>query len=351
MPLSAPVYCTRENVKSALDSAETARNNDLVDRAIETARDSVDGLLRRRFTPWVGTRHFRWPNPGSPTSWRLWLDRDELVSLTSLTAGGTTISTADVFLEPANDGPPYRSIEVDQSSSAAFASTATSQRAIAVTGTFGYRADEETVGSLAGNLAASTTATASITWTTARIGVGDLLHIDDERMLVTERTMVDSTQDNPTLTASMADVSVAVTNGTAFAVEEIILIGSERMRIVDIAGNTLTVKRAWDGTVLAAHSPGGNIYTLTGVTLLRAQCGSTLAAHSTSAAITRHVVPALVRDLAVAYALNQLGQESSGYARTVGAGENQQEATGKGLKVLQSDALEAHGRQLLARAV
>jgi hypothetical protein len=351
MPLSAPTYCTREDVKGALDVAETARSNDRVDRAIESAVTTIDAMMRRRFTPWTGTRYFRWPNPQSPTPWRLWLGLDEIISITALSAGGTTIPSSDYFLEPANSGPPYTSIETDQSRSSTFAPGNTAQRAVAVTGTFGYRADEETVGSLAGTLAASTSATATVTWTTARIGVGSLLRIDSERVLVTERTMVDTTQNSPALTASVADTSITVSDVTAFAVEEIILIGTERMRIVDIAGTALTVKRAYDGTVLAAHSPGDNIYALTGVTLARAQCGTTLAAHSTSATIYRHIVPPLIRDLALATAVNQLLQESAGYARVVGSGDAQMETSGKGLRALEQDALERHGRQILTRAV
>jgi hypothetical protein len=345
-------YTTRESVKSALDAAETARNDPQVDRAVGAASRTIEGLLKRRFYPQLATRYFDWPNHQYARPWRLWLDDDEVISVSLLIAGGVTIPASDYFLEPANTGPPYTRVEIDLASSSAFAPGATHQRAIAITGTFGYSAEEEQVGALTADLVASLTATATATWTTARIGVGDVLRIDSERVVVTAKTMIDSTQNlGNTLAAASSDVTVQVTTGSAFAVEEVLLIGSERMLVVDIAGNNLTVKRAWDGTVLAAHSSGADIFTLTGVELDRAQLGTTLAAHSSGAAITRHLVPDLVRDLCVAEAINQLQQETAGYARVIGEGETAREGTGRGLFDLRRDAIARYGRQARSRAV
>jgi len=349
--MTAVSYCTREDVKSALDSKETARNNAQVDRAVLAGARSIEGLTHRRFYPWTGTRYFDWPNSQYARSWRLWLDADELASVSALVSAGTTITATDYFLEP-DTGPPYTHVEIDLGSSASFGGGSTHQRSIAITGVYmGCPLDEDSVGSLAGSLAADATATAAITWTTARIGVGDILRIDSERMIVTERTMVDSTQNLATpMTAAANNVTVAVTTGTAFAVDEILLLDSERMLVVDIAGNNLTVIRAWDGTVLAAHS-GSDIFTLTGVELTRGQLGTTAAAHSPAAAIYRYVPPGLVRDLNVAEAVNTLLQEQSGYARTVGSGEGSRPSSGEGLADLREAVYTALGRKARIRAV
>lgn len=346
-------YTTRESVKSALSTATTARDNQRVDRAIEAASRSIEGLLRRKFYPQTATRYFDWPPRDRSRPWRLWLDENELISVTTLTAGGVTITAPDYFLEPANSGPPYTRIEIDLASSAAFSSGATHQRAVAVTGVFGYSNDEETAGSLSADLAASLSATATINWSTARFGVGDILRIDSERMVVTERSMVDSTQNlQVSLTAVASNTTVAVTTGTAFAVDEVIQLDSERMLVVDVTGNNLTVKRAWDGSTLAAHTaPTADIYTLTGVELSRAQCGTTLAAHTSGATISRYVVPALIRDLCVAEALNTIQQEQSGYARTVGDGESERQVGGQGLTSLRFNARDRYGRRVRTGAV
>ena len=150
--------------------------------------------------------------------------------MSSLVAGGVTIPSTDYFLEPANSGPPYTRIEIDLASSAAFSAGSTHQRAIAVTGVW-YWEDDEQVGDLTAGLGASVSATASATWTTARIGVGDILRIDTERVIVTQKTMVDSGQNlGNTLTAASNDVTVQVTDGTAYAVEEVLWIGRASCR-------------------------------------------------------------------------------------------------------------------------
>lgn len=343
--ITQPTYVTREEVKGALDVVETARVNDRVDSACEAATTAVDGFLRRRLTPWLGTRFFSWPDQAYRTPWRLWLDDRELVSVTEITAGGVEIPLGNYFLEP-DTGPPFSSVEIDQSTSSVFQPGATRQRAVAITGTFGYTDDAEDVGELAGSLAAAQGAAASVTWTTSKVGVGSLLRIGNERVLVTDRSMVSSGQTLQTpLLKATDNVAVAVQDGSAFGLDEVVLLDSERMRIVDIAGNTLTVKRAVDGSVLAAHT-GSTIYAFTGVSLLRGVQGSAIASHSAGTGITRWLVHPLAKKLALAYALNNFLQESSGYARIVGSGDAAQEASGRSIRSLEKDAEQLLGRML-----
>jgi hypothetical protein len=360
--MATPVYCTREDVTGALDVKLTARSYRQVDRAVASGTRSVEGLLHRTFRPVLATRYFDWPNHQYARAYRLWLDADELVSVSALVAGGVVIPPTDYFLEPANSGPPYNRIEIDLSSSSAFAAGDTHQRAIAVTGVYmGCELVEEQVGDLTSTLDADIADTASATWTSAFIGVGDVLRIDSERMIVTEKTMVDSGQNlgGGGLAASMADTTVPVADGTAFAVGVVLRLDSERMLLVDKAANNLTVKRAWDGTVLASHSAGVDVYTLTGVELDRAQLGTTLAAHTSGADIIRHLVPPLVRELNVAEAINTIQQEGSGYARRSGLGEERGsgqarsdiEASGRGLDDLREQAWTAFARKARTRAI
>jgi hypothetical protein len=345
MAITAPTYASREDVKSALDFAETARNDRAVDRALVSATSSVEALLLRRFYPETDTRYFNWPDRNGARPWRLWLGRDELVSVTTLTAGGDAIAASDFFLEPANSGPPYTHVEIDLASSASFSSGDTHQRAISILGVFGYGNDDETAGALE-TIISSTTATTIDVTDSALIGVGDLIKIDTERMLVTGKTMLDTTQNLQTsLTASQSNVTVAVTTGSAYRVGETILIDSERMLIVDISGNNLTVKRAFDGTVLAAHTaPTADIYAPRTLTVVRGSVGTTAATHADAAAITRHVYPGPVRSLCIAEAINTLQQEGSAYGRTEGSGDNEKDAAGAGIDGLRAQVLRSHGR-------
>ncbi|WP_431895864.1 hypothetical protein [Micromonospora haikouensis] len=342
-------YTTREQVKAALDSAETARNNTAVDRAIAAATDTIEGRLHRRFYPWTGTRYFDWPNGQRARPWRLWLDADELISVTALSSGGVTIGAGDYFLRPYG-GPPYNRLEIDLDSSAVFGGGSTHQRDITITGVWGYRADESPAVALAEALDASETAV-DVT-DSASVGVGHILRVDTERMIVTGKSMLDTGQNTGgALGANVADVTVTVATGSAYTVGETILIDAERMLIVDIAGNVLVVRRAWDGSVLASHLSGADIYAPRTLTVTRGALGTTATAHDTATAIARHEPPAGIVRLATALALDTLLQESAGYAREVGSGESQREASGRALRAAWDDAYTAHGRKARTRAV
>ncbi|MDQ7910256.1 hypothetical protein RB614_37760 [Phytohabitans sp. ZYX-F-186] len=345
-------YTTREAVKAALDYKETARSDAQVDAAIESASRAVEGLTHRRFYPWTGTRYFDWPDRRYSTPWRLWLDNNEVASISTLVAGGLTIAPSDYFLRRSDglDEPPYTSIEIDLDSSAAFTSGPTFQRAVAVTGVFiGCPVDEVPAGALAEALDATETAV-DVT-DAAAVGVGHILRVGDERMIVTGRQMLTTGQ---TLQSALADrindVTVVVTNGAAFSVGEVILLDGERMWIVDIAGNNLIVKRQWDGSVLASHT-GSTIYASRTVTVERGALGTTAATHDTAAAIVRHKPPALVTEMADAEAINTLLQKRAGYARTVGSGDNEREAGGRGLRQVREDVRTTYGRKARTAAV
>src|SRR3546814_5284589 len=88
---------------------------------------------------------------------------------------------------------------------------------------------------------------------------------------------------------------------------------------------TLGVKRAWDGTTLAAHTSGASVLAQRRLTVRRAVLGTVASTHAIDAAVLKHIVPPMVRSLAVAGAMAVLLQERTGYARTIGAGEGESE--------------------------
>jgi hypothetical protein len=265
------------------------------------------------------------------------------------TLAGTVIPNAAIFWGHPNYSPPYTYLELDRSQSYVFGTGPTPQRDVSIAGTFGYDLVQESVGSLAGDLGNSSSATASITWTTARIGVGDLLTIDSERMLITDRTFTDTSQTLQTaLDADTSETTVAVANGSAYAAEDILQLGSEQMFVESVTGNNLTVIRAWNGTVLASHS-GTEIYALRGVQLTRAVCGTAIASHTTGAAISRKVYPGTVHELALAEAINTVAQKTSGYARTIG--ENQTIVPGGSLPDLRNRAYTRYARKVRQRVI
>lgn len=348
-------YATREDVMRALDVKTTARNSRQIDRALESASRGVEDLCHRKFAPMTATRHFDWPDSQYRPSWRIYLDDSQLISLTSATAGGESLDTASLLVEPIRTGPPYSRIEVNLGSSAAWSSGDTHQRAIAITGLWGYRNTETTVGAVTEALDDSETAVNVNAAASAELGVGSILRIDSERMLVTGRSMADTGQNvgGSGLTAQANSVTLTVTDGTAFAVDETLLIESERMLIVDIAGNSLTVQRAWDGSVLATHTAGTDIYAPRTLTVSRGALGTSAATHADASTVQRWDPPGLVRDLVIAEAENRLLQEQAGYARTAKASSGSKSSTVEALSLdpLREQVYNAHGRKGRVRGV
>lgn len=352
--MTTPFYATREEIKAELDVKETARSNTRIDRALADATDAVHGLTHRVFYPVLDTRKFDWPPRSGSTPWILRLDGNELISVTSLTSGGVTIAPGDYLLRRADDKaePPYTRIEINLGSNATFGGGDTYQQDIAITGLLGYRNDETPAGTLAAQVASTTATTITVDGTaSAALGIGSLLRVDDERMVVTGRAQLDTGQGfGDSMTAANNDVSIGAANGGAYAVGEVILRDSERMLITDIAGNTLTVTRAWDGSVLAAHTDSA-IYAPRVLTVARGALGTTAAVHNSAAPVYRWDAPGPVRQLCVAEALTDLLQGRSGYARTAGVGENQRESSGRSLKDLRDRVYVSHGRKGRTRGI
>jgi hypothetical protein len=352
--------CWREDVTEALDYQTTARDNRQIDRAIRTASGNVLSQLNRTdVAPTTGTRYFPWPWPEYARSYVLWLDANELLSVTTLTAGGVTIPSTDYFLEPQAYGPPYNRVEIDLASSSAFGGGDTHQRNVAITGDWGLTSDTDSAGTLTTAMT-DTTGTSVACSDASLVGVGAVLICGTERMIVTGRSWA-ATSDTDTLTAVNNDQAVNVTSGAAYSPGEVLLIDQERVKVLDIAGNVLTVKRAWDGTTLAAHT-AATIYASRALTVTRGALGSTAATHAINAALTTVRIPGLVRSLTAAEAILQLQREQAGYTTTdraktlsAGGGKNNgsggQSVTTSAIDDLRDAAYSSYGRKARSRVV
>lgn len=345
-------YATREAVRTTLDSVESTRNNRRIDRAIAQASRSIEGQCHRLFHPTTATRYFDWPDRSrNGRAWRLWLDEDEIISLSSLTSGGTALSASDYFLEPVNQGPPYTYVEINLANNAAFTGAASTwQHSLVAVGDFGYGSSTEAAGTLSGAVS-STTATTVAVSDSGAIGVGDFFLVDSERMRVTAKAQLTTGQTLQTpLTASNSNVTVAVTTGSAYHVDETILLDSEKMLITDISGNNLTVERAYEGSVLATHT-GSTIYAPRTLTVVRGYLGSTAATHADTTACYRHVPPSLITEWCIGEALTTLAAGTASYARVAVQGENIKEITGKALTDIRQRAIAAYARKVRMKSV
>lgn len=362
MAVFRAAYCTRDDVKSAPDIKTTARNDSLLDDSICSASDAVDDLLHRTFFPEDKTIYVDWPNFQRAYPWRMWLNATELadkdvnppVVKTGTRGGldsGTVIPANEIFWgNPQYPGAPYTYFELDRSSTAAFGAGPTPQRDTSITGTFGYWLKLAQTANLAASVS-STTAT-TLTVSAADAGVGDLVVIDTERMLLQGKTFIDTTiaWSAGLSSASAAQRTFTVPDGTQFKVGETLQADSERLLVVDIAANTLTVIRAWDGTVLAAHT-SGTLFAARQWTVQRGMYGTTAATHSNSATVSKCLYPPLVKELALAEAVNSVLQKTAGYSRTVGEGANLQPISGAGLADVRARAWTSYGRKTRQRVI
>lgn len=345
-------YTTRERVMRAADVKASAFLSSEIDSAIESSSQAVDTLCRRGdairpgFAPWVGTIEFDWPvEVNNDDPYRFWLNQHTLLEPESATSGGVDVTTS--LLPWPSYGPPYTALEIDEASGDLFNfTTGRGQRSLSITGEWGMTNAERAFGwTLAGSIDAITQ-TVSLN---APFGVGSLVRIGAERMQVIEKAWADSGQTG-SIVSSMTAQTLPVADGSVFFPGEELILDAERVLIRDVAGNNLIVQRAVSGSTLAGHT-GAIIYWARMCTVERAALGTTAAAHSAGDALALHDVPALVEQLTVAYALDQRQQELSAYARTIGQGEGERNASGAGIGDLEERVKAAYGRRLRYRAV
>ncbi len=344
-------YATREQVTQSLEVFNSARANPIIDAKIAAATVSIDKRMHRSFYPEIRTIKADWPNYSSSPSWEFDLWGNEIISLVSLVSGGVTIPNVNAILRRADDKvePPYTSLELSLASSSAFSGGSTFQQSLLITGLFGWNDTDTSIVSAALGANINSSVTTLILNPVAGVydvGVGSILLIGTERLIVTARRMSDTTANTAgTLASQQNAVSLTVTDGTLFAVGETILVESERMRINDIAGNVLTVSRAWDGTVLASHASGLDVYALRTFTAKRGQLGTTAAAHITTDGVYTHAFPPLINELCIAEAVTLLEQNAGGYARVIGTGSAARETKGEGLADVRDQAEIAYRRR------
>ena len=197
-------------------------DNPLLFQILTRASRIIDRYCKeRRFYPRSKTRDMDYQKART-----LLLD-DDLLEITTLTAGGTAVSSSDYFLYPLNDYPK-RKIEIDRSKSALFNYSATLQSAIAIAATWGWHDDwdnawpdsqdeveDDPLSSSATTLTVNDVDGADVDGITPRFSAGQLLKIEDEYMAVTD-----------------SDINV----------------------------NTLTVRRGVNGTTAAEHAQDETIY-------------------------------------------------------------------------------------------
>jgi hypothetical protein len=344
-------YTSREQFKVAANISGGQWNN-TIERVIEASSRDVDRWTRRHFIPKTQTRLYRWPQPRAGLASVLWLDQD-LLSVTTLqtqaqNTSPTTISSSDYFLEPNNPEPDgntrYNRIEIDLSSTAAFEAGNTPQRSISVAGSWGWGNATLSAGTVDDSGGISSSDTALIVSNASKVDVGNTLLIDSEQIFVSDRSfaarasiLLDEGSD---LTGTNATVSVTIDSSHGIVAGEVIRIDSEQMYVVSVSTNDLTVIRAWDGSVLAAHSNNAAIHVNRTLTIERGMNGTTAASHSDEAAISKYVPDSDVSRWCMAEAVATYHQEHAGWGVNIGTGTSATALDGRDLSQLRQSMVD-----------
>lgn len=351
------LYATVEQVMRAADIKVTAYLKDEILRSLESSCDAVDKLIvvgdtqRPAFAPWAGEISFDWPTVNNGNAYRFWLDQFRLHSLDSIVSGGVDVESA-ALPWPAS-GPPYSAIDIDTSGalSLEIGDTGTGQRSLTLGGIWGIVGDDRSRSSW--TLGASVSDSATDLVINAPIGIGSIVLIGSERVIVEDRSWSASGQTASALAVQMNAQSVTVADGTDFIIGEEIIVDSERMLIRDIVGNVLIVQRAADGTVLADHANGTAIYWSRSCAVERGALGTTAASHSDGTMISIYSAPAIASQLAIAYTIDRRAQEDVGYARDLShirdvrglsAKKVGGDVGGQGIPALEDRLISAYGR-------
>ena len=342
-------YLGRESLKRAVGISGSAVEDRLIDRYIEAASEDVERLLYgRRFMPVTATRLYPWPRRKG-SSWVLYTHED-LLAITTLQskaqdASPTTIAAADYFVEPQRSGPPYDRIEIDFSSTAAFEAGDTPQRSISVAGRWAYSEDTKAAGTLRTAAGLTAAATAMLCSDGSLIEVGDTLLIDTESTFVSGKTNA-AEENNDLLNGAVGEatetVSVTVDLGTRYAVGEVIQVDSEKMLIEAISGNVLTVKRAYDGSLLASHLDNAAVNVFRSLTIVRGVNGTTAATHALAAAVVKYAPPADVWLYVLAKAILDHKQSQSGWTGQIGVGEGAVAVRAESIPMLREQLIQKY---------
>lgn len=338
---------SREAVKVAAEISGTDQDA-RVDRIIEGISDEIEKATRVYFIPRTETRLFRWPNTHSRGT-HMWLNTG-LISIATLQtkaqdASPTTISSSDYFLEPQEFGPPFNRIEIDVSSNAAFEPGDTPQRSISVLGEWGYSANTRVAGAVAGAGLGTTSATEFVCSNGSLVDVGDTLLIESEKLFVSERAFAALGSvliNDAAVTASMADNVITLDASHGVLAGETIQLEAEQLYVISVATNDITVIRAFNGTILAAHADDTPVQTNRTLTVTRGQNGSTAATHADTTVISKYIPEMSVVNLALDASVAKYHQESAGWGGSTGKSGAASPFTGQDLEMRAKRIIHQH---------
>lgn len=243
-----------------------------------------------------------------------------LLSVTAIVNDSVSLTSGDYILKPVGahwDNGPYSAIEIDPDATT-LSMWSTDADGVVFTGKIGnYDATRELSATL-GAAIESTTATALRVSDGSQVSPGMVVLLGTEWVFV--RATAAPVTAVTTISAALdaKDEIITVVDGSLLHVGEIIRIGVEQARVLDINGTTVALQRGWNKTTKTTHAISSSVDVYRNFTVERGVNGSTAATHLVNATMLQQIVPDDVNGLARKIATRMLKDAGSGYSGRVG---------------------------------
>lgn len=268
-----------------------------------------------RFLPVIETRTL-----GAPRlSARIFLPFP-MTRVTSIVNSGVTLSNGDYLLLPDGkhwDNGPYTMVEVDPDASN-LSAWDMDPDGIEITGWVAKYDATESLSATLGSAIATTSATSMRVSDGSAVSPGMLVLIGSEWIFVKATGTPVSAVTTLSAALDAKDEIITVADGSLLHVGEIIRMGVEQARILDINTNTVALQRGWNKTAKTTHADASAVDVYRNFTIERGVNGSTAATHVDASAMSRQLVPDDVKGLCRKIAMRMLKDASSGYSGRVG---------------------------------
>lgn len=307
--MPAQLFCTVNDLLS--DPQPPAGNVEILFKEIQAASQTIQQEIGE-FIPVTMTRKFDGRG-------RQKLFIPPVLAVTGLVNDDTAIAATDYILQP--DGRfwpngPYTSLEVSPDATV-LSAFADKKEGVELPARWGLYEEIEVTGATLGISQSDSKTTLQVS-DGSKISPGAVLLIGSEQELVTgySTPVAAITTLNGTIDATQE--TIILTNGALVNIGEILRLGVEQMRILDIATHTLYVQRHWNKTFGAAHATGASVDVYRKFTVVREVNGTVAAAHYLATIISRYLVPADVLFLCKEIATLMILKATSGYAGRTG---------------------------------
>lgn len=237
-----------------------------------------------------------------------------LLAITSITNDGNSlIEGIHYMMSPSRrcwDNGPYSSlVRIDGGYWSSL------DEGVVIAGSWGFYAHSEAMGALA--TSANMTDTTLTVPDGSKCSPGMVLLIDSEQMLVEKTGDVSNSGTELSADATENTEEIAVTDGMKVKMGEVIKIGFEQMKVLDIESNTVLVARGWNESRRANHSNGAQVQVFRTFNVVRGANGTTPATHS-NAEVSRLVPPGDVNYLCRQVAALMLKKSQTGFVGRAG---------------------------------